>query len=373
MGTAWVASGQIELANNGTPALGATAEFFAGGTTTPIDVYTTIAQSATHPYPVVADGNGRWPLVVIPYRATYDVKVSTSGGTELYYYRELPNAEPYVAAAVAPDENLSTGDIIFSPMTGTRTGFVRVNGRTIGSGSSGASERANADCETLFLYNWNNFSNAICAVSTGRGGSAAADWAANKTIALLDGRGATLRGVDDMGNTAASSLTLATFTTGNATTGGSVAGANTHQLTTAQLAAHTHTGTTGGVSATHTHSGTTSGQSAGHTHTYTGTTSGQSQTHTHSYNATATTGTFAAGAGTAQVTDSSIQTGNASVDHTHTYSGTTASGSADHTHTVTTGAESADHTHTFTSASTGSDTAHNNVSKSILGNWLQKL
>jgi hypothetical protein len=63
-----------------------------------------------------------------------------------------------------------------------------------------------------------------------------------------------------------------------------------------------------------------------HTHTYSGTTNGQSNTHTHSASVgtTASTGGFLSsdpgGSTTATVT-----TGNASVDHTHTYSGTTAS------------------------------------------------
>jgi hypothetical protein len=66
---------------------------------------------------------------------------------------------------------------------------------------------------------------------------------------------------------------------------------------------------------------------------------------------------------------------------------TSSGASAFHTHDVTTGNASQDHTHTFSIASSGthshtisgstdsngSGTAHNNVSKSILGSWYLKL
>ncbi len=375
MGKQWEASGQLQFTNAGVPAIAATAEFFEGGTTTPLATYTDIDQGTAHPDPVVADGNGRWPLVIIPYVTSYDVKVSTSGGTEIFYFRELPNAEPYVASDVPADEGLSTGDFVFSPKSGTRTGFVRVNGRTIGSATSGATERANADTEALFLFNWTNFSNSILAVSGGRGATAAADWAANKTIALLDGRGATLRGLDDMGNSAASALTLATFTTGSAIIGGSIAGVNSHTLTEAQLASHTHTGTTATESQSHTHTGTTGTESDDHTHFVEGTTGGESATHTHTFtdNDVLSGGADLGGAGAFGPSTTSDTTAANGTDHTHDYSATTNGVSATHTHTVTTGTASQTHTHTITTAAAGSGTAHNNVSKSILGNILQKL
>jgi hypothetical protein len=376
MGAIWQHSGSIERDGNDNRAVAATAEFFVGGTTTPLTVYSDASESTAHPNPVVASGSGRWPFVSIPFCTSYDVKVSTAGGTQLYYYRGIPNADPVTAAADTVDDTqlIQTGDIIFSPKTGTRTGFVRCNARTIGSAASGATERANPDTSDLYEFLWNNFADGICAVATGRGGSAAADFGANKAITLLDGRGGVVRGVDDMGNTAASALTLATFTTGSATTGGSIAGANTHQLTTAQLAAHTHTGTTGNESVDHSHTGTTLQENVSHTHAYSGTTSGQSVDHSHTYTGGSSTGTgvLAGGGGNFAAFGAAI-TGGASVDHNHTYSGTSGNPSSVHTHTFQTNGVSASHTHSFTSANTGSDTAHNNVSKSILGNLLIKL
>jgi len=112
------------------------------------------------------------------------------------------------------------------------TGWIRCNGRTIGNASSGATERANADTSSLFSFLWTNYSDSVCAVSSGRGASAAADYAANKTIALPDWRGRGAFGLDDMGSTAAGRLgTVLTASTTNGATGGT----ETHTLTQAQL------------------------------------------------------------------------------------------------------------------------------------------
>ena len=94
---------------------------------------------------------------------------------------------------------------------------MRLNGRTIGSATSGATERANTDTQALFEYLWQN--DSALAVSTGRGASSSADWAANKTIALPDGRGRVLAALDDMGSTAAGRLTSSYFGASGTTLG----------------------------------------------------------------------------------------------------------------------------------------------------------
>jgi hypothetical protein len=98
----------------------------------------------------------------------------------------------------------ATGDLKHRYQDGVISGWVRANGNTIGSATSGATERANADCQSLFQYLWTN--DTSLTVSTGRGASAAADWAANKTITLPDMRGRTLAGMDTMGSTNASRI-----------------------------------------------------------------------------------------------------------------------------------------------------------------------
>jgi microcystin-dependent protein len=108
---------------------------------------------------------------------------------------------------VDPTTIFQTGDVKSRYGTGVLTGWVRMNGRTIGSATSGATERANSDCQSLFEYLWNSDPNL--SVATGRGASATADWVANKTIALPDARGRVLASLDDMGNSAAGRLTTA--------------------------------------------------------------------------------------------------------------------------------------------------------------------
>ena len=124
-------------------------------------------------------------------------------------------------------------------------GWVRANGNTIGNASSSATELASATTANLFSWLWTNFSNTQCPVSSGRGASAAADYAANKTIKLLDLRG--YSGVwngDTVGGTAgaAGAYTGVTFLTGNQNTAGATFGANAVTLTTAQLPVITPSG-----------------------------------------------------------------------------------------------------------------------------------
>lgn len=121
----------------------------------------------------------------------------------------------------------STGDVKLTIKTVADATWVLMNDGTIGSASSGASTRANADCENLFLLLWNNISDTYAPVTGGRGASAAADWAANKKIKLLTvlGRSLAVAG-------AGSGLTSRAL--------GSNAGAETETPTIAKTAAHTH-------------------------------------------------------------------------------------------------------------------------------------
>lgn len=235
------------------------------------------------------------------------------------------------------------------------TGWVRGNGRTIGNASSSATERANADTEDLFEFLWENFADAQCAVSSGRGSTAAADYAANKTIALPDLRGRSFFGLDDMGGTAAARLG-AVIT--DETTNGASGGTETVALSSAELAAHTHT------LANHTHSGTTASENADHTHVFT-TGAGGSHTHTTTTTNTGFTGPATGGGTTAYGWSGAGVTG-AEASHTHT--GTTNGVGTNHQHAFTTGAPS-----TNTSGSAGSGTAHSNLPPAWLGTYIIKL
>jgi microcystin-dependent protein len=259
---------------------------------------------------------------------------------------------------------------MYQPFAGSTapTGWVRSNGRTIGSATSGGTERANADCEELFALLWDTYSNTVLVIQdsagtpTTRGASASADFAANKRMPLPDLRGRTLVGVDDMGNSAAGRITTNTYT--SVTTLGLTGGAETIVLTTAQLPAHAHT-----ITHDHTFSGTTGTESQSHTHSGTTSTDGA---HTHDF--TYDTALIAANNVTTPV--SAIQTSGGATTVT------TQSGGS-HSHTMTTGAASVTHTHAYSGTTSGSSSAnsgnagsgdaHNNMPPSLLCTWLIKL
>lgn len=367
MGILWEGSNRVERDLNDVKAAGAKVYFYSGGTTTPIPTYSDASESTVRTNPVVADARGRWPNIFIPFQTSYDAKGTDANGTELFYSRSVPNSDPVedVADAVAAEELIATGQFHWDPFVATKTGFVRANGQTIGNAASGATERANADTSALYAVIWNGLANAQAAVSTGRGASAAADYAANKTIALPDLRSASPLGTDDMGNSAASLLPIAAiFVNGNATTRGSLLGENTHTMTEAEIRAHTHTfSATTGSDGAHTHTGTTS---AGSSHSHTGTT----DNHNHTYDKVNTTSPNVQLGATAITTISSIS----SASSGNSTAAFTSNNESAHTHTFTTSSDGA-HTHTVsgTSGSTGSTTAFNTVHRSILGTFFVKL
>lgn len=215
----------------------------AGTTSTPQNAYYDPGLSSPLPNPYTLGADARVPF---HYLADGQIKVrivDSNGVTRFEQDNILvigPSSGGGGGGGVDPTTIFQTGDVLWMPIQGTRSGWVRANGRTLGSASSGATERANADTATLYAYLWNNFTNAICPVSTGRGASAAADFAANKTITLLDWRGYVPGGLDDMGNTAASRWANVPVVSGDAVTAGSVLGEATHALVAAEHASHDH-------------------------------------------------------------------------------------------------------------------------------------
>lgn len=141
---------------------------------------------------------------------------------------------------------LPTGAVIDFVGVTAPAGFVSASGRTIGSAASNATERANADTQPLYVALWTDWANAQLPIQdsagtpTTRGGSAAADFAANKRLPLPDLRSRTTVGRDNMGGSSANVITAAA---GNfdTTVQGALGGTQTVTLTTPMLSAHTHT------------------------------------------------------------------------------------------------------------------------------------
>lgn len=135
---------------------------------------------------------------------------------------------------------LTYGDVKWRPTQEDLPGWTKMNGTTIGDASSGASQLASATAARQFGWLWTNFSNSQCPVSGGRGASAALDFAAHKTITVLDMRGMGPLGMDTMAGAPTTRLSGVPATSGSATQAGSVLGENLHALIIAELAAHNH-------------------------------------------------------------------------------------------------------------------------------------
>jgi hypothetical protein len=119
-----------------------------------------------------------------------------------------------------------TGDGSISIAT-SKNGWVHMNDGTIGSATSSATTRANADCEQLFKLLWNNVADAQAPVIGGRLGTADLDWAANKQITLTKQLG---RSIISTG--AGAGLTNRIL--------GETGGEEYHQITVPEIASHTH-------------------------------------------------------------------------------------------------------------------------------------
>jgi hypothetical protein len=180
-----------------------------------------------------ADGQAGNPTIATAIANKGGIHVGTGGGS---IAEQAVGSNGAVLTADSTQANgvawavpgFTTGDVKLTLKTVADVGWVLMNDTTIGDASSGGTGRANADTSALFTLLWNNTADADCAVSTGRGGSAAADYAAHKTIALPKALG----------------RALATYGTGVGLTARALAhvvGEETHVLITAEMPSHSHT------------------------------------------------------------------------------------------------------------------------------------
>lgn len=150
------------------------------------------------------------------------------------------------------------------------TGFVPMNGTTIGSAASNATGRANADTLFAYIVNWALSATVApiytsAGVLTTRGANAVADFLANKALTVPSMRGTNLTGVDTMGGGTTTNLAGVPVSIGNTTTPGSVLGANLQGLVTANLPVVTPSGsiTNGAISISHNANSQNSSSSTG--------------------------------------------------------------------------------------------------------------
>jgi hypothetical protein len=209
--------------------------FQAGTVATPQNAFSDFGLTATLPNPVQCDISGRIPQHWLADGLIH-IRLTDSSG--------LPIIDTTMqvlgpssgggggGGTVDPTTVMATGDIKARYGTGALSGFVRANGLTIGNGGSGATERANADTQTLFIYLYG--ADANLAVSGGRTGNALNDFNSGKQLTLPDWRGRALAALDDMGNSAAGRLTSAFFGT-SATVLGASGGTESQTLSLVQL------------------------------------------------------------------------------------------------------------------------------------------
>jgi len=187
------------------------------------------ASAATISLPLAVASGGTGGTTAALGRAGLEI----DGASNKIAYGDLPTGTEggglvFNSSGILSEQiQFSTGDVKLTLKTAADTGWVLFDDGNIGNASSSATTRANADTEDLFTLLWTNTIDANCAVSTGRGASAAADYAANKTIDLPKALG----------------RALATYGTGSGLTARALAetlGEEDHVLLEAELASHAH-------------------------------------------------------------------------------------------------------------------------------------
>ena len=231
----------------GTPLSGGLLYFYQVGTVaTPQDSFQDAGLSLTNPWPLTLDASGRVPMFYLASGSVHARLTDSTGVVQfdipsILVVGGTPSGGGGGGGVVDPTTVASTGDIKFRAGTEFLTGWVKSNGTTIGNALSGATQRANADTQNLFVWLWQNCPDAHCPVPTGRGANALADFNANKQITVIDLRGRAPFGLDDMGNTAAGRINAINMGAGDTpTTPQGVGGESLHTLSLGEIPPHRH-------------------------------------------------------------------------------------------------------------------------------------
>jgi hypothetical protein len=201
---------------NGNPYSGCKLYLYQAGTSTEVTVYKDfgLTTGQEHQHPMVADAAGRIPAFWVA-DGSYRVRLTDSNGNEIFDESTITaigaSSGTASGGGVSSESVFAVGDMMFTFDEGTRSGWVKAWG-SIGNSASSGTNRANSDCESLFEFLWTNISDTYAPVSSGRGASAAADWAASKSITIPSMEGRYPVGLDDMAGSAAGVLSGATVT-----------------------------------------------------------------------------------------------------------------------------------------------------------------
>jgi hypothetical protein len=244
------AAGTIPLAlavqtdTDGSIASGCQATFYQAGTVaTKQNIYSDFGLTQAMANPLSCDQSGRLPMFWIADGLIHVRLTNSSGNPIVDTTMQVlgpSSGGGGGGSTIDPTTIMATGDLKVRYGTGPLSGFVRANGLTIGNGSSGASERANADTQSLWVYLCQNDPNLV--VSSGRSGNCLNDFNASKTIALPDWRGRAIAALADMGNSAASWLSATYFGTSVTTLGAASTTTDHITLATANLPPYTPSG-----------------------------------------------------------------------------------------------------------------------------------
>jgi microcystin-dependent protein len=235
----------------------------AGTVSTPQDAFQDLGLAIKMPYPMTLDAAGRVPqffladgTVKIRLQDKYGV-VQLSADSVLVVGNSSGGGGGGGGSSVDPTQLMQTGNMILRYGVGPLLGYVRMNGLSIGSATSGAGERASADCQALFLYLWATDPNLVLYSGAGavaRQATALLDWTANRHLALPDWRGYAVGALDDLGSVPAGRLTAAFFGM-SATVLGAVGGLQYNVLVADHMppTGLSVSGTTGDDTPDHTH------------------------------------------------------------------------------------------------------------------------
>lgn len=207
-----------QINSNGQPLAGCLLYIYQAGTVATFqNSYQDFGLSIPNPNPLTCDQTGRIPMFWLANGLIHIRLTDSTGVVQLDTTMQVlgpSSGSGGGGSTVDPTTIAATGDVKYRLTSETLTGWVTLNGLTIGSAVSGASGRANPDTQNLFVYLWTNCTNAHCAVSGGRGSTALADFNANKTITLPDMRDRSPVGRDCMGSTCVGGLLSSNISSG---------------------------------------------------------------------------------------------------------------------------------------------------------------